>query len=69
MDIGKTIQRCRWSRGMSQRELSEKSGVARQTISCAEINRSGTSVAVLTTLLEAMDYKLIVVDTRNGNGK
>lgn len=69
MDVGATIKRCRQSRAMTQKQLSEASGVAQQTISCAEINRSGTSVAILTELLNAMDYDLVVVDRREDNGE
>lgn len=69
MNTGETIKRCRHARGMTQQALSDKSGVSRQTISYAEINKSGTSVAVLVELLKAMDYGLVVVDMREDNGE
>lgn len=69
MNTGETIKQCRHARGMTQQALSDKSGVSRQTISYAEINKSGTSVAVLVELLKAMDYGLVVVDMRGDNGE
>lgn len=66
---GEVIRSCRWARGLTQFELAEKSGVARQTISCAEIHRSGTSLAIFAELLNAMDYRLIVVDMKKSDGE
>ena len=66
MNIGETIQRCRWTRDLTQRELEEVSGIPRQTIGSIELNKRGASVAVFTRLLEAMDYELIIVDKRKG---
>lgn len=64
MDTGKIIQRCRWQRNLSQRELSELSGIPRQTIGGVELNKHSTSVAIFTDLLEAMGYRLMVVDVK-----
>lgn len=62
MTTGEVIQKCRWSRGWTQQKLSDISGVPRQTIGCAELNKRGTSVAILTELLNAMGYELVVAE-------
>lgn len=69
MDTGKIIQRCRWQRNLSQRELSELSGIPRQTIGGAELNKHSTSVAIFTDLLEAMGYRLVIVDVKHGGSE
>lgn len=69
MNVGEIIQRCRWQRDLSQRELSELSGIPRQTIGGVELNKHSTSVAIFTTLLEAMGYRLFIVDERARGGK
>ena len=69
MNTGEIIQKCRWTRNLSQHKLSEKSGVARQTISNAEINRRSTSVTVFVKLLNSMDYDLAIIDRKKGVSK
>lgn len=66
MTLGEVLKNCRWKQGWSQRQLSEQSGVARQTISDAESCHRSTSVAVLIELLDAMGYELIVSEKING---
>ena len=60
MTLGEIVRKCRWGKGWSVRTLSEKSGIARQTITNAEYGRRGTSVAILIELLDTMGYELIV---------
>ena len=67
MNIGQIVQKCRWEKGMTQMELSIKSGIPRGTISSVENNRRGTSVGVLEELLETMGYELAVIE-RSDNG-
>lgn len=66
MTTGEVIQKCRWSRGWTQQKLSDISGVPRQTIGSAELDKRGTSVAILTELLSAMGYELVVAKKING---
>lgn len=66
MTVGEIVRQCRWKKEWSIRTLSEKSGVARQTITDAEYGRRGTSVAVLLELLHAMEYELIVSEKTDG---
>lgn len=66
MTLGDVVRQCRWKKGWSIRTLSEKSGIARQTITDAEYCRRGTSVAILIELLDAMGYELIVSEKING---
>ena len=67
MTPGEVLKNCRWKQGWSQRQLSEQSGIARQTISDAELCHRGTSVVVLIELLDAMGYELVVTKkTENG---
>ncbi len=67
MTLGDVLKNCRWKQGWSQRQLSEQSGVARQTISDAESCYRSTSVAVLIELLDAMGYELVITKkTENG---
>ena len=60
MTLGEVLKNCRWKQGWSQRQLSEQRGVARQTISDAELCHRGTSVVVLIELLDAMGYELVI---------
>lgn len=69
MTIGEVIKNCRWKRDWSMRQLSEESGVARQTVSDAEYGRRGTSVAVFVQMLDAMGYELVVAEKINGKQK
>lgn len=66
MTLGEVLKNCRWKQGWSQRQLSEQSGVARQTISDAESCYRSTSVAILIELLDAMGYELVVSEKING---
>ena len=66
MTLGEVLKNCRWKQGWSQRQLSEQSGVARQTISDAESCYRSTSVAVLIELLDAMGFELVVSEKING---
>ena len=68
MNLGDAVRSCRWKRGWSQRQLSEQSGVARQTISDAEQCHRSTSVAILVELLDAMGYELVIAE-KVENGK
>ena len=68
MNLGDAVRSCRWKRGWSQRQLSEQSGVARQTISDAEQCHRSTSVAILVELLDAMGYELVIAE-KIENGK
>ncbi|MEE0896914.1 MAG: helix-turn-helix transcriptional regulator [Acutalibacteraceae bacterium] len=64
MTAGDIVQKCRWERGLSQRELSEISGFAKSTIGGIETNARDTTVTTLGILLTAMDYDLAVIDKR-----
>lgn len=66
MTVGEVIRMCRWEKGLSARKLSEKSGVAKQTIYDAEYGRRSTSVSVLIELLDIMGYELVVTKKING---
>ena len=66
MVLGDAVRQCRWKKGWSIRTLSEKSGVARQTITDAEYGYRGTSVAILLELLDAMGYDLVVAEKIDG---
>lgn len=66
MNTGRIIQKCRWSRNLTQRQLSELSGIPRQTIGSVELNHHSTSVAIFTDLLNAMGYELIVAERADG---
>lgn len=68
MTLGDVLKNCRWEQGWSQRQLSEQSGIARQTISDAESCHRSTSVAVLIELLDAMGYELVITK-KIENGK
>ena len=66
MRVGEIVKECRQTKGMTQKQLSEMSGVARQTVADVECGRHGTSVAILTELLDAMGYELAVVKKDDG---
>lgn len=66
MRVGEIVKECRLTKGMTQKQLSEMSGVARQTVADVESGRHGTSVAILTELLDAMGYELAVVKKGDG---
>ena len=66
MRVGEIVKECRQAKGMTQKQLSEMSGVARQTVADVESGRHGTSVAILTDLLDAMGYELAVVKKGDG---
>lgn len=66
MRVGEIVKECRQTKGMTQKQLSEMSGVARQTVADVESGRHGTSVAILTELLDAMGYELAVVKKGDG---
>ena len=46
MTAGEIVRMCRWGKGWSQRQLSEASGIARQTITDVERGVRGTSVTM-----------------------
>lgn len=62
MTVGEIVRMCRWGKGWSQRQLSEESGIARQTITDVERGARGSSVAILVELLDAMGCDLIVAE-------
>ena len=62
MTAGEIVRMCRWGKGWSQRQLSEASGIARQTITDVERGVRGTSVTILVELLDAMGCDLIVAE-------
>lgn len=66
MTLGDVIRKFRWEKGWSVRVLSEKSGIARQTITNAEYGTRSTSVLVLLELLDTMGYELVVAKKING---
>lgn len=66
MRVGEAVKKCRQEREMTQKQLSEMSMVARQTVADVESGRHGTSVAILTELLDAMGYELAVVKKGDG---
>lgn len=54
MDVGSRLRQLRVSRGLSQRQLAEASGVANSMISMVEQNRTSPSIASLKKILEGM---------------
>ena len=66
MTVGEIVRKCRWEKEWSIKTLSDKSGVARQTITDAEYGRRNTSVAVLAELLDSMGYELAVSKKQDG---
>ncbi len=52
---------------ISQSELARRVGVARSTIARMERNLHSISLGTFTKLLEAMNYKLEIVDKENIN--
>ena len=64
MKAGEVIRNCREKRGLTQAELSRKSGLHQSTICLIEKGERGTTVYNLVMLLKAMDYDLAVIDNR-----
>ena len=61
-DIGYAIARCRESNGITQMELSEKTGISLKTLSRIENGNTNYTIENLLRVLEANDLKLIVAD-------
>ena len=58
MEIGQILKRIRVSRGLSLRELSQKSGVSPSFIGQIERNETSPSVRTLKALTDALDIRL-----------
>ena len=54
-ELGERIKELRLERGLSQKELADKIGVATNTISQYESGKSKTSITVLANLAIALD--------------
>ena len=54
---------------VSQSELARRIGIARSTIARMEKNLHSISLGTFTKLLEAMNYKLKIVQKEEENGK
>ena len=52
-------------RGMTQQDLAEKMGVIQPTIS-GNLNRKRMGLDVFRSILDVLDYDVVVVDRRNG---
>lgn len=59
IDVGEMIKSCRQFRGMTKKELSQKSGVNRKTIRSIEYG-CNTSVMTFCRLLDAMGFEIDV---------
>jgi len=58
MDIGQKLQEERMARGLSQRELAQRSGLTNGTISLIEKNKTSPSIASLKCLLDALPMSM-----------
>ncbi|KXV76246.1 helix-turn-helix domain-containing protein, partial [Acetobacter cerevisiae] len=58
MDIGGTLYALRTQRGLSQRELARRCGVANGTISLIESNAINPSVGLLRQIVHALPMNL-----------
>jgi transcriptional regulator with XRE-family HTH domain len=54
MDVGSRLRELRISKGLSQRQLAEASGIANSMISLVEQNRTSPSIASLKKILDGM---------------
>ncbi len=67
-NIGKRLKEIRQEKGLSQKELSEKSGVAQSHISNIERDNKNPTVGVLMKLSEALDEDLTkIISERSGD--
>jgi len=57
----------RYESNLSQRELANRIGIAQSTIARMERNLHSISLGTFTKLLEAMNYKLEIVDKEDIN--
>lgn len=57
-NAGGFIQEARWATGMTQKRLSELSGVSTPTITAAECHRKQPGAATLIQLLRALEQEL-----------
>lgn len=62
--IGATIASLRTVRNMSVRELADKTGYGKSTISKIENGKRLPSLKTLNTILDALDAELFVMDRR-----
>jgi transcriptional regulator with XRE-family HTH domain len=58
MDVGKKLRELRTSKGLSQRQLAEASGMANSMISIVEQNRTSPSIASLKKILDGMSVSM-----------
>ena len=56
--IAARIHELRKQKGITQRELAERSGVSRRTIQAIEAGDTHPRIEALTSILEAMDHTL-----------
>ncbi|RQS65525.1 XRE family transcriptional regulator [Burkholderia sp. Bp8963] len=67
-DIGEMLRETRRAEGLSQKELAERAGIARTTLTRMEtLARGDMSVSALVRLLEAAGYDLRPV--KRGHGR
>lgn len=59
-DIGKIITNARKNSGLTQKELSQKSGIAQSEISKIENGKKGVTIDTLEKLSHGMGKKLVI---------
>lgn len=60
INASEQIRACRKFRGLTQKQLSQKSGVPKRTISNLELNLSRPNLTTFEALLNAMDFELTI---------
>lgn len=63
-DVGIALRNVRKARKMTQRELSERSGIWARTISVIETDASGTKLDTLFDLCAALDLEIRITPRR-----
>lgn len=62
INVAKTLKNIRTSKGLTQKQLAEKVGVAKTTISNIERNANGTTLDMFQWILDAMDLEITIVE-------
>ncbi|MFP4687923.1 MAG: helix-turn-helix transcriptional regulator [bacterium] len=57
--LGHAVRRARKKHGLSQQDLEDRTGIARETISRIENARQGVGLNTALDLLGALDYELV----------
>jgi transcriptional regulator with XRE-family HTH domain len=62
--VGAEVRRLRLERGLTQRELADRSGVVQQNLSLYERGQAEPRLSTLERLLDALDAEIVVVPRR-----